>query len=155
MRNDCSINFHLSKLSTAKFSILYDERLSGERMKEEWGCTQAVLNNHLLHDQARRYPTENYISTLNTRSHILLLSIFSNKAHIAFYPIPIPAPPPQPPSRTPQICCTSYSTCFISFNFNLLTIFQYSLCAQVFDCAIDGLAVSVLSNIENWYRCNE
>ena len=24
VRNDCSINFHLSKLSTAKFSILYD-----------------------------------------------------------------------------------------------------------------------------------
>ena len=33
MRNDCSIIFHLSKLSISKFSILYDI-ISGERLKE-------------------------------------------------------------------------------------------------------------------------
>ena len=33
MRVDGSISFHLSKLSNAKFSILYD--ISGERLKEK------------------------------------------------------------------------------------------------------------------------
>ena len=33
VRNDSSVNFHLSKLSNDKFSILYD--ISGERLKEK------------------------------------------------------------------------------------------------------------------------
>ena len=34
MRNDCSINFHLSKLSIARFSILYDISLVRDRKRK-------------------------------------------------------------------------------------------------------------------------
>ena len=36
VRNDCSINFHLSKLSIAKFSILYDIYIWWETERENW-----------------------------------------------------------------------------------------------------------------------
>ena len=43
MRNDCSINYHLSKLYIAEFSILYDNYISGERLKEKIEVDHSII----------------------------------------------------------------------------------------------------------------